>query len=312
MKKLISIIIPTRNEEKNIPLICSAVKKALQAEVNYDYEIIFVDDGSSDNSIKEMKNLAGADANVHYLEFSRNFGKEAATSAGLRQAKGEAIIMLDADLQHPPELIPEFIRKWEAGADVVVGVRKSNKGISLFKRLCSRVYYRLINAMIETTVTPNATDYRLLDARVVKELNRLTERNRMTRALIDWLGFKREYVYFVADERANGEASYGFKQLLKLAVNSMVAMSLLPLRLAGYGGIAIILFSGPLGLFIFIEKYVLDDPLNLNFSGPAILAVILLFLVGIILACLGLMALYIASIHAEVVNRPLYVIRNKK
>ena len=134
----------------------------------------------------------------------------------------------------------------------------------------------------------------------------------MTRALIDWLGFKREYVYFTADERANGNASYSTRDLLRLAVNSMVAMSLLPLKLAGYGGIVIVLFSGSLGLFIFIEKYIMNDPWNLNFSGPAILAVIIVFLVGIILVCLGLMALYIASIHSEVVNRPLYVIRKSK
>ncbi|MCK5416548.1 glycosyltransferase family 2 protein [Candidatus Parcubacteria bacterium] len=312
MPNLISIIIPTHNEEKNIPLVFLAVKKAMEMEVNYDYEIIFVDDGSDDESVHEIKKIAEANNNVYYLEFSRNFGKEAATSAGLHYARGGSVIIMDADLQHPPSLIPEFIRKWENGAEIVVGVRKRNKGASWFNKSCSLIYYRLINAMSETTITPHATDYRLLDCKVVKELNRLTERNRMTRALIDWLGFKREYMYFVADERANGEASYGFFELLKLAMNSMVSMSLLPLKLAGYCGIFIILTSGPLGIFIFVEKYIMHDPWGLSISGSAILAVIILFLVGIILACLGLMALYIASIHSEVINRPLYVLRKSK
>jgi dolichol-phosphate mannosyltransferase len=321
-KKLISIIIPIYNEEENIPLIFSAVEKVMEKESDYDCEIIFIDDGSSDDSAAVIGSIIetrrGAmietrrGASVHVLEFSRNFGKEPATSAGLEYAKGSAVIMIDADLQHPPSLIPEFLRKWEAGAEVVVGVREKSKGVGFFKKLSSMLYYHLINAMTETTITPRATDYRLLDKKVVKELNKLTEKNRMTRALIDWLGFKREYVYFVAEERANGEASYGFLQLLKLAVDSMVAMSLLPLKLAGYGGVVIILFSGSLGGFIFVEKYLLHDPWGMSISGSAILAVIILFLVGIILASLGLMALYIASIHAEVVDRPLYVIRNKK
>ncbi len=310
-KKIISIIIPTHNEEKNIPLVYQAVKKALIGEKDYDFEIVFIDDGSKDNSVREIKKLNFADRRVRFLEFSRNFGKEAATSAGLRNAKGDMVIMLDADLQHPPALIPKFIRKWEKGAEVVVGIRKSNKSVGFFKRMCSRVYYHLINSISETKVTPSATDFRLLDCNVVRELNFLTERNRMTRALIDWLGFRREYVYFVADERANGEASYGFWQLVRLAVNSMVSLSLLPLKLAGYIGVIIILISGPLGLFIFVERYILQDSLGYSFSGPAILAVITLFLVGIVLASLGLIALYIAGIHSEVINRPLYVLRDR-
>jgi len=309
-KKLISIVIPTHNEEKNVPLVYDAVKKSFKGEDNYEYEIIFIDDGSRDDTVAEIKKVSNLDEYVRYLEFSRNFGKEAATSAGLRYSRGNAVIMLDADLQHPPALIPEFIRKWEKGAEVVVGVRESNDSVSWFKKSCSALYYRLMNIMIETSVVPHATDYRLLDRPVVNELNRLTERNRMTRALIDWLGFRREYLYFKADERANGEATYGFKQLVRLAINSLVSMSLLPLKLAGYLGVFIIFVSTPLGIFIFVERYIMNDPWGLNFSGPAILAVIILFLVGIILACLGLIALYIASIHAEVVDRPLYVVRS--
>lgn len=311
MKKLISIIIPTHNEKDNVSLIQSAVKQVFESEKSYDYEIIFVDDGSRDNTIDVIKKIAKIEDKVFYLEFSRNFGKECATSAGLHHAKGHAAIMIDADMQHPPNLISQFLRKWENGAELVVGVRKRNKKAGVLKRILSNFYYRFINRITESTVTPRATDFRLLSRAVIDELNRFTEHNRMTRALIDWLGFRREYVYFDADERANGKASYSFRKLLKLAINSMVSLSLLPLKLAGYVGIVIIMLSGPLGLFIFIEKYILDDPWGFSFSGPAILAVIILFLVGIILACLGLMALYIASIHTEVANRPLYVVRSR-
>jgi dolichol-phosphate mannosyltransferase len=312
MKKLISIIIPTHNEKANVRLIYTAVAEEFSCLENYDYEIIFVDDGSTDDTMLEIASLAEKDVKVRFLQFSRNFGKEAATTAGLRNSRGDAAIMIDADMQHPPKLIPELVKKWAEGAEVVVGVRRKNQKAGLIKRGCSKIFYRLINAMAESVVTPFATDFRLLDRVVIDEVNQLTERYRMTRALIDWLGFKRAYVHFEADERANGEASYGLFKLIRLAINSMVSLSLIPLKLAGYLGITIILISGPLGLFIFIEKYILKDPWGFSFSGPAILAVIILFLVGIILSCLGLMALYIASIHAEVINRPLYVIRSRK
>jgi dolichol-phosphate mannosyltransferase len=311
-RKIVSVIIPTHNEEVNIPLVYEALKRTFLGESDYDHELVFVDDGSSDNSVAVIKKLRANDSAVCLLEFSRNFGKEAATSAGLGSAKGEAVIMIDADLQHPPKLISEFLRKWEAGAEVVVGVRSKNNGVGWIKKCCSAVYYKLINLISDTPITPHATDFRLLDRIVVEELNKLTERNRMTRALIDWLGFRRDCVYFEAGERANGEASYSFGRLFKLAFNSVVAMSFLPLKLAGYLGIIIIFLSTPLGIFIFVEKYIMGDPWGMNFSGPAILAVILLFLVGIVLACLGLMAMYIASIHSEVINRPLYVVRNEK
>ena len=155
-------------------------------------------------------------------------------------------------------------------------------------------------------IVSQATDFRLLDKEVINEFNKMTERNRMTRALIDWMGFKRQYISFEANERLHGEASYSFWKLLRLAFNSVISFSLFPLRIAGYLGIFITLISGLLGLFIFITKYVMG---SMEFSGPAILAVVTLFLIGIVLICLGLIALYIANIHGEVSNRPLYIIR---
>ena len=243
-KKLISIIIPVNNEEKNIPLVYGAVKTAFHNITNYSYEIIFVDDGSTDNSVNKIKKLANANENVFYLEFSRNFGKEIATSAGINNARGDAVIMLDADLQHPAGLIPEFIKKWEAGAETVVGVRNKNKGEGLIKKFGSFWFYKIINLISATKIIPRSTDYRLLDKAVVREFNRFTERNRITRGLIDWLGFKRDYVYFTANQRINGNAGYSVFKLTKLALSSFISLSLFPLKFAGYLGIIIVLFSG--------------------------------------------------------------------
>ena len=313
MTKLISIIIPAYNESANIPLIYKKIEEVfLHMRNSYEHEIIFVDDGSTDNSVEVLEKLASQDNKVKYLEFSRNFGKEIATSAGLHYASGDAAIMIDADLQHPAELIPEFIKKWENGADVVIGIRTKNKGEGLIKKVGSWGFYKLINLISETKTIPQATDFRLIDKKVITEFNRLTEKTRITRGLIDWLGFKKDFIYFTANERQNGKATYNNIKLAKLALSAVISQSLFPLRFSGYLGLVISFFSGILGLFIFIEKYILNDSLNMHFSGPAILAVIILFLVGIILSCLGLIALYIGNIQKEVANRPMYIVRQKK
>lgn len=306
----ISIIIPTYNERQNIPAIYEALKKVL-ARVAYKYELIFVDDGSSDDSAEVLAKLVQQDKDVRFIELARNFGKENALSAGLHSSKCEAAIMIDADLQHPPELIPEFIAKWEQGAEVVIGVREANQGEGAAKRAGSRLFNSLLRRITPTPTVNNSTDYRLLDRIVIDEFNRFTERNRITRGLIDWLGFKRDYVVFTANPREHGEAAYGIRKLFKLAMNSFIAMSLLPLKVAGYLGLLIVLVSGPLGIYIFVQKYVLGDPQGLMFTGSATLAVIILFLVGIVLICLGMISLYIGSIHEQVANRPLYVERKR-
>lgn len=307
---LISIVVPVHDEEKNVPLVYAELVKVL-GETRYGYEIIFVDDGSTDHSVGEIEKLAIQDTRVKLLEFSRNFGKEIATSAGIKSAQGDAVIMVDADLQHPPHKILEFLKKWEEGAEVVIGVRNQSKSEGTIKRVGSYFFYKIINIISDTKSVPQATDFRLLDRKVADEFNRFTEKNRITRGLIDWLGFRREYVRFDADERIHGKPSYSTIKLTKLALCSFVSMSLLPLKLTGYLGIIIIAVSGPLGLFIFIQKYIVNDPWGFSFSGPAILTVILLFLVGIILTSLGLIALYIANIQTEVNNRPMYVIRKR-
>lgn len=308
MPKLISIIVPVFNEEKNIPLFYAAIRKVLDS-LPYDFELIFINDGSVDKSSDEVRRIIEIDNRIKLLDFSRNFGKEIAVTAGINHCQGDACLIIDADLQHPIEKIPEFIAKWENGAEVVVGIREKNKGEGWVKKFGSFFFYKFINRISDMEIVSRSTDFRLLDRIVIDEFNKLTEKNRMTRALIDWLGFQREYVFFEANERVHGKASYSFWKLVRLAFNSMISFSLFPLRIAGYMGILITILSAILGIFIFITKYVTE---SLNFTGPAILAVVILFLIGIVLICLGLIALYIANIHGEVCNRPMYIVRNPK
>ena len=175
MPNLISIIIPVYNEEKNIPLVYGEIKKVWESlKERYNYEIIFVDDGSEDESSRVIENLSAKDEKVKYIQFSRNFGKEVATSAGINNAKGEAAIILDADLQHPPKLIPEFLKKWEAGTEIVIGVRNKNKSDNAIKKMGSFFFYKIINLISDTQIVPQSTDFRLLDRMVIQEFNKLT------------------------------------------------------------------------------------------------------------------------------------------
>ena len=309
MKKRISIIVPVFNEEVALTPFFEVLRKHLTHPFLV-FEILFINDGSTDNTQATLEEISRQDPRVRIVSFSRNFGKEAATTAGLHEATGDAVLSLDADLQHPPELIPTFIKKWEEGAEVVIGVRSNNASDSLLKRFSSATYYRLMNSISETEIIPRATDFRLMDRIVVDSFKEFTERNRMTRGLIDWLGFKREYISFEAPERLHGTAAYGFWKLVKLATESFIAHSLIPLRLAGYLGILIAIISGPLGVVMFLDRFFM--PWGFNFTGTAVLADIILFLVGIVLMALGLFSFYIGQIYRETQNRPLYVIRKSK
>ncbi len=312
MQKTISIIVPVFNEEKNVPLIAHEITRVFNTLPSYTYELIFVNDGSSDNSLSAINALAETDAKIKLIDFSRNFGKESATSAGLHASTGDAVMIIDADLQHPPELIPQFIKKWEEGAEIVIGVRSKNKKAGIVKNFGSKLFIAIMEAMSDTELVACATDFRLIDRMVVDEFNKLTERNRMTRGLFEWLGFKRDFVYFEAEERANGKASYSVSKLVKLALSSFVAHSLFPLKFAGYLGVFITLSSGILGVVVFVQRYVMADVFGWNVSGTAQLAILNVFLIGLVLSCLGLIALYIGNIHDEVAGRPLYVVRNKR
>lgn len=310
-RQLISIIVPVYNEAPNIPILHHEIVKHV-SNLPYNFEFIFVDDGSRDDSCVAVEKLVKKNRrSIKLIELSRNFGKEAAVSAGLHAAKGDAAIILDADLQHPPSLIGKFISKWKNGAEVVVGIKRYSKSEGRLKRLTSDWFYKILKPIANTEITPHAADYRLLDRPVIDAFSELTERNRITRGLIDWLGFRRDYVQFEAPPRRHGQRSYSFRKLITLAMHAITSYSLVPLRFAGYLGLFILVIDGPIALFLYIERYIMNDPLGWNITGTAMLALLVVFLIGIVLACLGLIALYIAHIHAEVINRPLYVVRRK-
>ncbi|HVU59687.1 MAG TPA: glycosyltransferase family 2 protein [Candidatus Saccharimonadales bacterium] len=307
MTPFISVVVPFYNEAANLPLLYHELDRHTR-RLPYRFELLFVDDGSSDDSAVIVRKQAHADRRVRLIRLARNFGKEAAMTAGLHAARGDAAIIIDADLQMPPRLIGQFIQRWRQGAEVVVGVFK-RRNMSRLHRWGSHLFYRIMHVIGYTEITPHATDYRLLDREVVDAFGRLTERSRITRGLIDWLGFRRAYVYFEQQPRHAGRPTYNFKKLFGLAINTFTSFSMVPLTLAGYLGLAILLFSLPLGGFLAVERYGLSDPLHWGINGTTMLAVLILCLVGLVLACLGLMSLYIAHIHEEVTNRPLYVIR---
>lgn len=308
---LLTVIVPTFNEESNVQPLYDSLMPVLKS-IDLPYELIFVNDGSTDGTSQALWGIADRNNAVRVIEFSRNFGKEIALSAGINAATGDAAIMVDADLQFPVTLLPEFVAKWQAGAEVVIGVRRSYQHEPMQKKLASWFFYKLLNAVADVPITPHATDFRLIDRVVMDAFNRFSERNRMTRGLIDWLGFERAYITFDIGPRLSGPATYGFRKLLRLAMHSFVGLSLFPLRLAGYFGIFITAISSLLGIFILVEKIMLHDPWHLRISGTAQLSDINLILIGIVLMSLGLVALYIANIHEEVINRPLYVVRSRQ
>lgn len=311
-KPFISIVIPVHNEADNLEWHFDKIQKTVK-KLPIAYDITYIDDGSTDNSLAIVKKLRGAHSNIHYISFSKNFGKEAALTAGFKTAKGDAIFTLDADGQHPVELLGEFIEKWQEGYDVVSGVRKSNKGEGLVKYFGSKLFYGLLHLIDNSKeTTQSSTDLRLIDRRVIDQYNLLTERNRIARNLIDWLGFKKATVTFNADARHAGKAAYSFNKLVKLAIDGATKHSTRPLKLIGALGVIISLGSLLLMLFLLIENYLLHDFLRLAVTGTAFLAIFLSFLIGIVLSCQGLLALYIENVYYETQNRPLYIVREEE
>lgn len=306
-ERLVSLIVPVHDESSNLRWFHQQVKTAIRG-LHYKFEVIYIDDGSSDDSLMLIKELAKSDSAVRYMSFSRNFGKEAATTAGLKKASGDAAIMLDADGQHPVTEIGRFLKKWETGSKVVIGVRTSNAKEGLVKRYGSKLFYRTINSISEGKTIPRSTDYRLLDRKVLDEFNRLTEHNRITRGLVDWLGFSRTTVEFAAPARHSGGAAYNFGKLVRLALHAFVSQTTQPLRFTGYLGAFVTIISALVGLFLLFEKYLLGDPLELAITGTALLGLFVSFLVGLVLISNWLLALYVESIHSETQNRPLYII----
>lgn len=303
----LSVVIPVLNEEENLKPVCASLIKVLKKAVS-SYEIIFINDGSRDDSLKMMHALAKKHSEIRVLSFSRNFGKEIATTAGVHHAEGQATLMFDADGQFPADKIPEFIEKWKAGAQVVIGVRDSNQKEGVVKRYGSKLFYSLFNLLSESAIMPRSTDFRLIDEVVREEFIQMTERHRMTRGLIDWLGFKRDYVTFNSSARLNGEAGYKFYKLATLGINSLVSLSLKPLFLFGWVGAIITGLSVLLGLFVLVEQFILGDPLQLHVTGSGILGIFISFMVGLVLMSQAIIATYLSHVHTQTQARPLFII----
>lgn len=312
IKKLISFVIPVYNEQENIKTLIKEIEGNIgYFNGQYNYEIIFVDDGSSDESLKEIIKFSTLSPVIRYISFTKNFGKEIAMTAGLHHAKGNAVIIMDSDLQHPPAMIPYFIKKWEEGADVVIGIRKDEPFTNFIRKSTSRISHRILNSISTYKPRRGETDFRLLSRNVVDHFNRFTEKSRMTRSLINWLAFPVEYIEFNVPARLNGKSSYGFKKRLGLMRNGLISNSYIPLRFMIIFGSTIAFIFAVLGILGAIDRYIVPGfmGIDLHLTGTAVLAMLIIFLVGIIIMCIGFIGMYIEHIHTEILNRPIYAVK---
>ncbi len=274
---------------------------------NYEWEIIFVNDGSTDRTGEILEDLSSKDTCCRVIELSRNFGKEIALSAGVDYASGDVVICMDADLQHPPNQIPEMLSYWEDGYEVVEMVRSHSEQEPWLRRTGSKIFYFILKLISSTEILAKTTDFRLLDRKVVHALRQVEERQRMFRGIIDWLGFRKIRLNFIAPPRQHGTPVYSYAKLLNLALNSFISYSSIPLKLIGLFGVSITVISGLVLSWMTVVTLIADD--DWGITPLAFIVVSNLVLTGVILTTLGLMSLYLSKIYSEVQNRPLYSVR---
>lgn len=299
----ISVVVPCFNEEVTLDAFFARISAVLDT-LNLSYEIICINDGSSDHTLDKLLAYRESDPRIKIINFSRNFGKELALTAGLHHASGKVVIPIDSDLQDPPELIPLLLDKWREGYEVVYATRLRRHGEPLFKRLTANLFYRVINIFSDTPIPKNTGDFRLLDRKVVEVLNRLPERTRFMKGLFAWVGFKQTTVAFDREPRYAGQTKMKFWKLWNFALDGITLFSTSALRIWTYIGFAISCLSFMYALFLIIRVFVLGK----DVPGYASLMVSLLFLGGLILISLGIIGEYLGRIYEEVKNRPLYVI----
>ena len=302
--KSVSIVVPVYNEGDNIEHFAVAVEAEMM-KLAYDWELIFVDDGSKDNSLEIIERLHGQNKHIKVLALSRNCGHQMALTCGLDHAQGDAVISMDGDMQHPPALIPELLRIWESGYEIVQTIRLDTQGVSWLKKKTSELYYKLINNLSSVNIRPGGSDFRLLDRQAVEALRKYREHDRFLRGMVTLLGFKMAEVPFVAPPRFAGKSKYSFAQMAKLAVDGIVGYSVVPLRAAFVAGIILALFSFLLFLHA-LYAYVCDEAV----SGWTTIMVCLSLFGGTQLIMLGVMGEYLGRIYTEVKNRPLYLLKN--
>ena len=301
---------PAYNEAEGVRRFLDEELLPVLEKLDCDAEVVLVDDGSDDGTVAKVQETKIFKKKlVKIVALTRNFGKEVALTAGLDNAEGDAVVMIDADGQHPAEVILEMVEKWQKGALVVTAVRKHN---STKHKAGSKIYYGLMHLMGNKNLVVGAMDFRLLDREVVEQFKRMPERNRLTRGLIDWLGYPQEYIMVETKGRLSGRPSYGFKKLATLTFDTMVSSSRTPLVIFGYIGAFITVGSLILGMFILIEQYILGDPMGLDWAGAVAMSVFVSFLVGLVLISQAMTALYVSQIHTEAKGRPLYVVNKRK
>ena len=303
MKK-ISIIIPAYNEEESLPYLYDRLEKLMSNMSNYEFEILFVNDGSKDKTIEIIKNLREKDKRICYVDFSRNFGKEIAMIAGLDYSTGDCAIFMDADLQDPPELIPELVKYWEQGYDDVYAKRRSRKGETWLKKFTSKMYYRVLQHLTKVEIQEDTGDFRLLDRRCVNALKKIRESQRNTKSMFSWIGYKKKEVLYDRDPRIAGKTKWNYKKLIDLAIDGITSFTTSPLRISTY--LSIPTFLALVIYFI----YVICKMILFTHKIDAYQAIILLilFFSGVQILLFGIIGEYLGRIFNETKNRPLYLV----
>lgn len=302
---MLSIIVPCYNEQESVPLFYAAVQD-LKSQIDQSLEYIFVDDGSTDGTLPELRQLAAHDSSVRYISFSRNFGKEAALYAGLKEASGDLVTVMDADLQDPPELLPKMIKIIAKGEADCVGTRRADRaGEPKVRSFFARMFYKLINRISATEMVDGARDFRLMSRQMVDAILQLSEYNRFSKGLFSWVGFKTVYISYPNRERVAGTTSWSFWKLFNYSLDGIVNFSDTPLNIASFIGAGSCVLAGFALLFIFIRALVFHN----SVAGWASLVCIMLFLGGIQLLSLGIIGKYIGKIYTETKHRPLFIVK---
>lgn len=304
--KRISILIPCYNEEKTIPLMHSELNKLITAQPNYDWELMFVNDGSKDQTIDILKKYREKDNRVNYIDLSRNYGKETAMLAGFDYVTGDCMVVIDADLQHPPTLIPEMIKWWEQGFDDVYAKRKARGKESWLRKRLSLQFYRILQSSSRFDILQNVGDFRLLDRKCINALKKMRESERYTKGMYCWIGFKKKEIEFEQGNRVAGESSWSYRQLFSLAVDGITSFTNAPLRISTVIGFIISILAFIYMVWVFIKAAFWGDPVQ----GYPTLVILILFLGGAQLLSLGIIGEYIGRIYNETKNRPNYFVRD--
>jgi polyisoprenyl-phosphate glycosyltransferase len=305
LDNLISVVVPMYFEEE-VAQECYNRLRSVMKENQYNYEFVFVNDGSTDRTMDILLEIAQNDKKVKVINFARNFGHQTAVTAGVDYATGDAIVIIDADLQDPPEVIPDLIAKWQEGYDVVYAKRKTRKGESWFKLVTAKYFYKFLNYMSDIEIPKDTGDFRIIDRKVADVFRQMTERNRFVRGMISWVGFRQTYIEYERDERFAGETKYPFKKMVKFASDGIISFSTKPLRLVMGLGLASVFISILVLIYTFIVR-LFGQSVE---PGWASIMVAITFFSGVQLLGLGIVGQYIARIYDESKNRPIYIVKD--